>query len=151
MLNAAVREILDEGYACVLGTRDEAHRPDCAWVVGARVTDDGSGLRLFVVPEAAEIALENVVSNGRMAVNLTRPLTDRSAQVKGRFVRQSEMDAKDREAQARWQDRFTFEATSVGCLPEAMAQLICEGSIVLEMRVDEAYTQTPGPEAGKKL
>lgn len=151
MLSAAAREILSDGFAGVLGTRDEANRPDCTWVFGARLSDSGNSLRLFVVPAAAEISLENVASNGRMAFTMTRPQTDRSAQVKGQFLGRSVMDAKDREAQAAWFEKFTFETTSVGCLPEAISQVTFEDSVVLEMRVEEAYSQTPGPEAGKRL
>lgn len=87
-----------------------------------------------------------------LAVTGADVATLRSLQLKGRVVAVEEPDAADRELVDRHQNLFVakIEATD-GHPRDVVWRFLPTALIMVEVVVDEAYDQTPGPDAGQAL
>lgn len=87
-----------------------------------------------------------------LAVTGADVATLRSLQLKGRVVAVEEPDADDLELAGRHQDLFVskIEATD-GHSRDVVWRFLPASLIMVEVLVQEAYDQTPGPDAGQVL
>jgi len=122
--------------------------------IGCRVADDGSSVTIFV-PEAKSQAVQrDIFATGRIAVAFSRPTTHRTMQLKSSDARVTAVQPEDLAVVDAYRDAFVAEVGSLG-FPEGMVRLLlaCPPHEVvgLTFRPQEAFTQTPGPNAGKPL
>ena len=79
------------------------------------------------------------------------PITYRSVQLKGAWLSTSGATEEDHAWVKRHRELFASNVVLVGEGPEAIRNTYMSDIIRIDMRVDAAFDQTPGPEAGKPL
>lgn len=150
-----LRALLEDGVATVVGTRDADLVPEVARGWGLRVLPDGTTLELCVGLPSGRRTLDNLADNGMLAVTCVRPSDYRQVQLKGRGSEAGAPNAEERLWVARHQAAFQRQVVDVG-----IAAGICHrfwshddpgAMIKLRLLVEEAFDQTPGPEAGRPL
>lgn len=128
--------------------------PQLVRAIGCRVSDDGRRVTVFV-PEAKSQAVQrDIFANGAIAVAFTQPSTHRTMQLKSRDARVSALAPEDGRLVEAYRDAFVAEVGAIGFQEEMIRTLLScpPGQLVaLSFCPSEAYSQTPGPNAGKKL
>ena len=79
------------------------------------------------------------------------PVSYRSAQLKGRFVDSGDPTEVDRTWVQRHRDMFLVATTLVGDSPTAMRNRWMDDTVRVTFRVERAFDQTPGKNAGIAL
>jgi hypothetical protein len=150
MIPQPLLDLLDTGVSIMIGTRDEALMPECTRAWGIRVEPNGASVTVFVAETISRRTLANLRKNGRIAVTCTRPSDHTACQLKGtvRLIRPA--DPRDEEQRSRWKRAFFSELMAIGVPAELCAALITDPVLAVEVDVQEAFGQTPGPGAGDK-
>lgn len=150
MILQPLLDLLETGVSVMIGTRDAVLMPECARAWGIRVEPDGVSVTVFVTETTSRRTLANLRENGRIAVTCTRPSDHTACQLKGtvRFIRPA--DPRDEEHRSRWKREFFSELMAIGVPAELCDALITDPVLAVEVDVQEAFGQTPGPGAGDK-
>ena len=154
-LEEGTRALLACGVATVLGTHDAALAPEVTRGWGMRVLDDGITLEVCLGMPSGRRTLRNLEDNGQIAMTCVRPSDYRQVQLKGRFLGSAEPTPEDRERVTRHQQAFMAEVEHVG-IPRHLSAGFWRhddpaAMVKLRFVVEEAYDQTPGPDAGRPL
>jgi len=142
-------ELLQEGVAVLVATRDEKLRPEIAR--GWHVAVEGLSARLCVSVPPGSRTEENLRANGAIAVTCSRPSTYRTVQLKGVATELEDPTGDQLEAVQRHLDSFTREVEKVGVRPEAARTFLGVELLSVTFEVREVFEQTPGPKAGERL
>lgn len=149
-IDADLEAFLLGGVACQVATADLEGRPQSGWAWGPRVNADGS-LTLFVETKRAARRLANLPLNPRVAAIFADPISYRSIQLKGTWLSTRGATEEDQAWVKRHRELFASNVVLIGEGPEAIRNMYMSDIIRIDMRVDAAFDQTPGPEAGKPL
>lgn len=137
-----------------LATSDAAKRPAVTRVFGCRVSADAVRVTLFLCRAGNDLVLANLRANGRIAVVFSRPSTHRTVQLKGTDARVIELQAADRQVIAAYRESMVEDLGSIG-YPPAFTRSLIPAPETLDTAVCftplAVYSQTPGPQAGRKL
>jgi hypothetical protein len=151
MIPPAMLELLQTGVSVVVGTRDATLMPECTRAWGIRVGSDRISVTIFLTEAISEQTLRNLRANGLVAISCTRPTDHVACQLKGRV--QTIRPATRRESQQShaWQREFIEELVAIG-VPASLGEAwITEPALAVEIRVTDAFHQTPGPGTGEKV
>lgn len=149
-----LRALLEDGVAAVLGTRDAGLVPEVARGWGVRVLPDRATVELCIGLPSGRRTLANLADNGQLAVTCVRPSDYRQVQLKGRGSEGGTPSQDERARVARHQEAFTRQVADVGIAADLCPRFWShdEGGLVkLRLEVEEAFDQTPGPDAGRPL
>jgi hypothetical protein len=108
-------------------------------------------MEVFLDAERAERTLANLTENPRIAVTFADPVSYRSVQLKGEFESRGDVTEADKEYIRERREGFVVSTSLIGDPPETIRKLWMEETIKISLRVEHAFDQTPGPEAGKSL
>lgn len=152
MITQRISHLLQYGVSVVVGTADDDHRPECTRGLGVRRLDDGITLSLFLLKTTSARTLENLRSNGRIALVLSRPADSQAIQVKGRVqeIREA-LNPVELEAQNLWMKKFTEEVVAAGVSDAAARTVVTNPCVAVDIRVESVFVTTPGPQAGTEL
>jgi hypothetical protein len=143
--------ILGNGAGLVVGTvsTEGIPRADRAW---AASVVDAESHRLRFVMSADDADVVDNLQSGRVSLNGADVRTYQSVQLKGRPVVVEAPTAEDVELARRQSETF-FEAVHLadGNPVEALRRMLPLEMVAVEMIVEEAFDQTPGPAAGAAL
>ena len=148
-------ELLHDGVAAVVGTRDAQLAPEIARAGGVRVLPARATVELCLGLPSGQRTLANLADNGCLALTCVRPTDYRQVQLKGRALETVAPSADDRAWVERHHEGFRREVAQVG-----IAANLCDAFwdhddpqalVKLRLLVEEAFEQTPGPEAGRPL
>jgi hypothetical protein len=150
-----LKDLLEDGVATVVGTRDADLVPEIARGWGVRVLDDRGSLELCLGLPSAQRTLDNLAANGRLAVTCVRPSDYRQVQLKGRLLTTLSPTPEDREWVERHQRGFALQVEGVG-IAAALAPRFWnhddpDAMVKVRFAIEETYDQTPGPDAGRKM
>ncbi len=152
-----LKAFLEGPVSVLVGTRDSRLVPEITRAWGPRVSEDRQRISLCVPLATSHKTLDNIESNGAIAVAFCLPTDYRTIQLKGRRALAAEPDGADLAAVQRHRDAFAVVNESVG-VPrervEAFWQAETETSPVLVkvfFAPQQIFDQTPGPGAGKSL
>lgn len=137
-----------------IATCDAHNRPAVARAAGCRVGEDGNSLTLFLTSECNQPLLDNLRSNGQLAAVFSRPATHQTIQFKGNDAVVVPLTADDREAMRLYRESFMQELRGLGypsSFCEAIISPLNDKYLAIRFTPEHAYSQTPGPNAGKKL
>lgn len=137
-----------------IATRDANNRPTMTRAAGCRVADDGTSLTLFLTSEQNQQLLDNLRSNKLLAAVFSRPTTHQTIQFKGDDAEIVEITEEDRKAMQAYRESFMEELRGIGfpaSFCEAIIPPLDDKFLAIRFTPDRAYSQTPGPNAGKKL
>jgi hypothetical protein len=146
-----IAELVREGVAVIVATRDGALRPELSRAWGPALSADGE--RLTVCVEAAEDSAmaRNLASGSPIAAMLARLASHTTVQLKGPVVEVATPTQERLDAVTAHVDGFVAETARVG-VPEAIARaLVGADLLTVTMEVTERFDDTPGPDAGRPL
>lgn len=151
ILTDEIREAISGGVSIVLASRNAALEPSIARAVGCRVV--GSRLRILVSVAQAGQMLDDVRESSLVSATFSVPKTHRALQFKGNDARIEPVDADDRATLRRYLPAFAASIDPLGFHePFVRAFLATPGDeVAIEFTPAEAFQQTPGPAAGKRI
>jgi len=152
-----LKAFLEGPVSVLVGTRDSRLVPEITRAWGPRVSDDRQHISLCVPMGTSRKTLDNIDSNGEIAVCFSLPTNYRTFQLKGRHPTTTEPDRTDLAIVERHRDAFATVNEPLGQRREhieAFWRSEIETSAVLVKIVfvpEQVFDQTPGPGAGKSL
>jgi hypothetical protein len=151
VINAEFASFMESAVMIIVGTCDDALRPQIARAVGVIVDRATGGLDLIVSDWQWPETIANVRRNGRLAVTFARPSDYVSYQVKGRAT-VIPASAAHLACAARYVEAMT--ATLVGNGLDARVTvpwLVDREPAALRLAAEMIFVQTPGDKAGQRL
>lgn len=152
-----LKAFLESGPSVVVGTRDLALVPEITRAWGPRVSEDRRSVSVCVPLATSARTLDNLASNGRIALACALPTNVKSFQLKGTCIETTEPDAADLAAVSEHRDTFASRNDRIGVprhLVETLWRRELEATPVL-VRIrfvpEQTFDQTPGPDAGSQL
>ena len=146
-----LKDFLESGVACVVGTANDAGRPHVTNGWGFRVCKTRDSASVFLDTLRSETALKDLEETGLIALTVASPVSYRSVQLKGRWTAIAEAGADDLAWVQKHRDAFASEAALVGDPPEAVRNSWMTEVFRVDFTIERAYDQTPGPRAGQPL
>jgi hypothetical protein len=152
---------LDAGHAAfiqgpvsvIVASRNAELVADVVRGCGCRVSRDRRQLTVLVEPGRASTLLDDVATNGMIAVVFSQPSTHQTIQLKGTDARVVRVTAADRAAARQhlrdWSadlGRIGFDAPFSAALHGGTGELAA-----IRFTPTAAFQQTPGPAAGQPL
>jgi hypothetical protein len=150
-IDSALASFIHEGLAAHIGTRTDSLEPNGARVTAVRVEPDGAHIVAYIPTVAGLNVLADLESNGQAAVTITRPVDDRSCQVKGVMVSSWAATDDERAFALRQWDGFLAQLGLVGLPPIVATNWNAWPCMAVRIRVTSLFDQTPGPVAGTPL
>lgn len=150
IIDDGLRELVESPVSVSVGTV-AGDRPELISGSGPRVGTDRTSISVFLDRARSGPTVENLQENGQIAVTIAAPVSYRSVQFKGRLRGIHEVDERDRAwVQAR-REMFVTAIALVGDPVQGARNLWMDDLIRIEFEVDDAFDQTPGPNAGRRL
>lgn len=150
-IDRALKDFVESGVGVLVGTGDANGRPHLAYGWGPRVAADGASVDVFIDSLRAGQTLSDVRANGRIAVTIGHPVSYRSVQLKGTVIAHGDATESDDDWVRKHREAFVVATSLVGDPPETIRNLWLDDVTRLSFTVEQAFDQTPGPEAGKPL
>ncbi len=141
----------------VVGTRDSAFVPEAVRAWGPCVGRDRRSVSFCVALATSGRTLNNLRDNGRLAATFALPTNYKTIQLKGRFVGTARPNRQDLAAVERHRNAFLASTERIGVprrFTEGLWQReLTESAVMVKIRflIDQAFDQTPGPDAGSPL
>jgi hypothetical protein len=137
-----------------LATRNRDNRPALARAAGCRLDPTRSQLTVYLSGDHNHTVLTNLRDNHTLAVVFSRPTTHRTIQFKGNDAQIVPLTAEDLPVMQAYRESFIQELAGIGYPPafcDAIFAPLDEHYLGIRFTPARAYSQTPGPNAGKKL
>jgi hypothetical protein len=151
VIHEDVVELLESGCALIVGTVDDAARPEATRAWGLQVLPDRAHVRVLVDGGATR-AVANIGRPSRAAVTATDVRTFHSVQVKGDVVAvEATTDEDDRRYERFVADFFANLEAVDGTPPGLLRRLVPAQRLAFVMHATALFDQTPGPSAGAPL
>jgi len=151
MLDRQLAEFLEDGLAIYIASRNADLEPNGAHVVALRVDDDLQHVVAFVPTVSADPVLDDLRSNGQVAVVCTRPPDGKGCQGKGGVTDAGDAGPDERAwVIAQW-ERFRDKLEQVGLPRTPTDAWVTWPCVAIRFRVNALFDQTPGPGAGAPL
>ena len=154
LIDEELAAFLQSGISMHAASAGSGNLPQVTRAAGCRISPDRRTVTVYLVESQARALLEDVRTNGAIAVAFTRPKTLRTVQLKGldaRVVPVRPVDAADVDRQVAV---FDAELRSVG-FPDRFGWTLAGGSplglAAIAFTPAKAFLQTPGPTAGSTL
>ncbi len=132
-----------------IGSRDSRLRPSVSWTFGARVDARNDLITTFVPDIEADQVKRDLSDNGTVAFNVANGISHECYQFKGKILEMRSTTAEERAIQEIHQTKLRTYYTKY---PEQLFPgFVIQPSTAVVFRVEEAFSQTPGPGAGDRL
>jgi hypothetical protein len=153
VVDGDLKELLESGVAVSVATADGAGRPHVAMAWAPQVGGGGRQLAVYIEEPRAGQVLADLAETGRMAVTVGSPISYRSVQLKGRLLGWRPAGPGDQGWILAHREAFMTATMLVGDPLPAIRNLYMAEAPMLrfEIAVEQAFDQTPGPEAGRPL
>ena len=151
MSDPRVRRCLEEGTSVLVGSVDSQGRPSTCRAIALSSPDDLQTVTVFVPVRTSQETIANVATTHRLAIVATHPVEHLSIQLKGtagttRLAREDEAPfVRERLG------RFADVLNTIGVPRRITRAVACWPAFAIDMRVEEIYDQTPGPNAGSRV
>lgn len=146
-----IAQLVQQGVAIVIGTRDADLRPAVSRAWGPELSGDGATLMLCVEAPPGSPTERNLRDGSPLAATFSLPSSYATAQLKG-VVTAIEPPSPDRlAAVGRHADAFVTETSKVGMSPPLARRTVGTEFLTVVVAVAERYDQTPGEGAGRAL
>ena len=134
-----------------VGTRDNKLRPREVMAWGMKADNDKQTLTVYIPQAVIEKTLSNLQSNGKIAVTSVEPFSHESYQFKGNYISHSPSTDAETVFQENYIPGYNKYYNAVGAPAGYLSRLIYKPSTAVTFSIEEIYSQTPGPNAGKKI
>jgi hypothetical protein len=128
--------------------------PSLARALGCRVSSDLRQVRLLFCASGARELLKHISANGRIAVVFSLPSTAVSLQLKGFDARLVKTESNDLDLARSYRAAFVEHVRQLGYAAHLIDALVaCEPDDLATVTFTpaEAFSQTPGPGAGRAV
>ena len=153
VLTPELEAFCQSGVSVVIAAGGPGQAPVACLGCGCRILPDGR-MRLLLPWSGNDELVTVAQRGGRVAATFSQPITHRSIQLKGSGASVATPADEDRVAAVRQRDGLREELIEVGYLP-TFAEAYCRvepGDVVaIDITLDTAFVQTPGPGAGAEL
>jgi hypothetical protein len=151
VFSADVRSILAAGTSLIVGTVGPDGEPRATRAFALTIVDPEADVVRLVL-SADDPVVVGHLDTGVIAVTAADVRTLRSVQLKGRIVAVEPTTADDEAVVADHSGRF-FQAIheTDGHDLSAIRQMLPIETVSVEIRVEELFDQTPGPDAGRRV
>ncbi len=146
-----LREIIEAGVAVAVATADAAGRPHLNTGWGPRIGPEGMTASVFVDRARMTPTADDIETTRRIAMTVGDPISYRSIQLKGTAIAVADADDEDREWVRRHREAFLVSIALIGDPPNVGRNMWTEDVVRIDFRVEQAFDQTPGPDAGRPL
>jgi Pyridoxamine 5'-phosphate oxidase len=151
VIDAERARFMESAVMIIVGTCDDALRPQIGRAVGAIVDQATGGVDLIVSDWQWPETIANVRRNGRLAVTFARPSDYVSYQVKGDAI-VIPASAAHRACAARYVEAMTAILVGNGLDARVTAPwLVDREPAALRLAAETIFVQTPGDRAGQRL
>lgn len=152
-LDEELAAFIQSGVSIVVAGRNDELIGDMIRGCGCRVSADRRRVTVLVDPMRSEALLEDIGSNGMIAVVFSRPSTHRSIQLKGTDARRVRVTAADLAVIDHSLAAWVAELVSIGYSKEFAAAVRGrpERPVAITFTPTAGFQQTPGPDAGTRL
>ena len=144
-----LKEFFESGVAVLIGTVDGQGRPRVSYAWGPRVHPGGERLSVYV----ERLRSAPLLTGGpqQIAVTFTQPVSARSVQVKGHILEVGEPNEAELAWVSRHRDAMTVSTSLIGDPPAIIRNLWLDDVIRIDLTIERAFDQTPGPTAGQPI
>lgn len=145
--------LLARRVSIMVASRDAQLRPHLMRALACRLSADRRVVTVLLPLRAAAQVLDDLRANRRVAMVCSEPTTNRTLQLKSDDAQVLSAGADDAAQAARHLEDFAAEIGELG-LPAQVAQTVLaadDGIAAVRFTVREAFEQTPGLRAGKRL
>ena len=150
-LDDALSEFLASPVMIIIGTHDEALRPEIGRGSGALVHAETDTVEVLLSSWLWPGTARNLRTNGAFAATFARPRDYAAYQVKGRAT-VIEPQAEHRRIAADYTEAIRETLMAQGLVARLIDPWLSERELVVAcVSVAEVYEQTPGPRAGRAL
>jgi hypothetical protein len=151
MIDHRIRRCLEAGTSVLVATVDARGFPSCCRASAITSDDELTSIAVYLPMATSQQTIKDIATTHRMAVAATRLVEHFSVQLKGtantaRLARDDEAALVDERFRA-----FAEVLHNLGVPRRLTRSLVLWPAFVVDMRVDEIFEQTPGPNAGARL
>lgn len=143
-----------DGISLTVGSCSADLQPSVGRAAGCRVSADRFTVQLFVSQVQLAPVLAHVRETGRIAAVFSSPSTHRTLQLKGRNARIEPFAPADLPLVSHYREAFAAGLEPLGYPRPLIRTLLAfpdQDLVMLSFTPLEAYSQTPGPNAGRAL
>ena len=151
VVDQELKEFIESGIGVLVGTVDATGRPRLAYAWGPRVHPGGSRVSVYVDLARSGPLLNGREVNPQIAATFTDPISLRSVQLKGRILEVADPNEAERTWVVGHRDAFAATTALIGDQPHVIRNLWMEETVRIDLSVERAFDQTPGPNAGASL
>lgn len=153
VLTPDIEAFCQSGISVIVAACRPGETPVAGLGCGCRILPDGR-MRLLLPRPGNERLLAMAERGARIAITFSQPFTHRSIQVKGSQAGVAAPDERDKREAVRQSRGICRELVEVD-YPPAFAEAYCRVDpdiiVALDLTLDAAFVQTPGPGAGAQL
>jgi hypothetical protein len=150
-ISGELARFLQGGVSVLVGTRDGRCVPEALRGAGARVEAGGREMTVWFPAANGLRTVENLRATRRIAVCFSTFENHRSVQVKGEVIDVREGTPADRDLVEGYRARLAAEWGYLGVAPRLVLRLDVWPCFTVQFRVEQVFSQTPGPGAGAPL
>ena len=142
------------GVSVIVASRDSRMVPSVCRGVACRLSDDRRSLTVLVRRAASATLLDDIARSGWVASCHSLPSTHRTIQLKGRDGRIEPALGDDLALATEFADGFCEQLATFGYAENFVRSLLFvapEDLAAVRFTPTELYSQTPGPDAGRRV
>ena len=145
--------LMTHRVSIIVASRDADQRPHLMRALGCRLSADRRRVTVLMAQGRSRRVLDDLRSNGRIAVVFTEPSSNRTLQVKGEDAEVAACGDDDAALAGRYLQGFVAEIGELGFAPEVAHTILGHDDdlVAVHFTVAAAFEQTPGPTAGQPL
>ena len=143
--------IIENAGTILVGTRDATLTPEITRGWGPSILPDGHTIDLCISLSAGAKTLDNLRDHEEVALTFHHTVSYKTIQLKGRFLDSGELTPQDWEAVERQKNILTDQSKAYGIPPKIGLRIFPSDLVKLQIVVQKAFEQTPGPGAGGTL
>jgi len=154
MLDSQTVQFIQRYVSMNLATTDANNRPAVTRVFGCRVNETADQLTIFLSSANNQILLDNIRNTRNIAVVFSRPTTHQTLQLKGNDAELLPVAETDLAIINSYRESMVEELSSIGyptAFTHSLIPPITQIDTAMRFTPITAFTQTPGPQAGKKI
>lgn len=151
VVSEELRELIESGVAVSVATADAAGHPHLNTGWGPRIGADGTTASVFIDRARMAPTADDLETTGRIAMTVGDPVSYRSVQLKGTALAVSDPGDEDREWVRRHREAFMVSIALIGDPPALGRNMWTDEVVRIDFTVEQAFDQTPGPDAGRPL
>lgn len=152
MIPKEIAELQHGVLVAHVGTRDSKLRTREIHCWAVTIDPPSDLVTVFVSEKLSGPTLSNVADNKKMAVVITDPLNHNSYQVKGDYISHHACsDTEHEKIKEKISNFYDGYLQPFGYPPEITSTFAYKPFVAITFKVNSAFNQTPGPNAGKQL